>query len=253
MDRGPYADPEALEDEAFYIPSLNGPPEDRQVFGRLMKELDFHTCWLNTGMQFSREICIGNDDIVARSPTYSAIVQRVASYFGVRVVRSLVNLYRDGEDWCNLHSDQYHQGGYPIDLTVGSSFGDTRRLVWVEKDNDRHRIELPQRNGDVFAFSDYINRAWRHMVPREAPGCGPRISVIVWCSRYKDDSRMASQDGGQLGEFPHMLYYNPKGEGSQARPYRGGRGRRGRPGRGWAGGRGGRGWAGGRDGRSWGR
>lgn len=205
-DNGPFASPAALDNEAFYIPGLICPAGDKSVFDRLMIELDFHKCWLNTGMPFTREICLGDEDILARAPTYKAIVERVSSFFGVKVVRTLVNLYRDGEDWCNLHSDQYDQGGYPIDLTIGSSFGDTRRLIWVEKGNTEHKIELPQRNGDIFAFSDAVNSTWRHMIPREGPGCGPRISVIVWATRYKEN------DGGKsaLGRFPHMLYFDPR-------------------------------------------
>lgn len=211
FDRGRFADPDALEGEAYYLPGLNCRSDDRSVFERLMSELNFQDCWLETGMKFSRQICIGNEETLAKSPTYRAIVERVSEVFGVRVVRTLVNLYRDGTDWCNLHSDQYHQGGYPIDLTVGSTFGDPRRLIWVEKANARHKIELPQLNGDVFAFSDQINSSWRHMIPEEGPGCGPRISVIVWCDRHGDVPLKS------LGSFPHMLHHNPKARGYEAR------------------------------------
>eukprot|EP00933_Yihiella_yeosuensis_P053748 TRINITY_DN5203_c3_g1_i3.p1 TRINITY_DN5203_c3_g1~~TRINITY_DN5203_c3_g1_i3.p1 ORF type:complete len:594 (-),score=83.32 TRINITY_DN5203_c3_g1_i3:288-2069(-) len=211
FDKGPFSNPAELEGEAFYIPSLIGQPEDRSVFDRLMEELDFRTCWLNTGMKFSREICLGDEELLAKSPTYRAIVERVSNFFGVRVVRTLVNLYRDGDDWCNLHSDQYQQGGYPIDLTVGATFGDPRRLIWVKKKNENHQLELPQQNGDIFAFSDRINNRWRHMIPREGPQCGPRISVIVWCSRGGYTPEV--EEPSRLGKFPHMLYYNPKGSG----------------------------------------
>ena len=210
FDRGRFADPEALEGEAYYLPGLNCRPEDRSVFERLMSELHFQDCWLETGMKFSRQICIGNEETLAKSPTYRAIVERVSEVFGVRVVRTLVNLYRDGTDWCNLHSDQYHQGGYPIDLTVGSTFGDPRRLIWVEKANTRHKIELPQLNGDVFAFSDKINSSWRHMIPAEV-SCGPRISVIVWCDRHGDVPLKS------LGSFPHMLHQKPEAKSYGAR------------------------------------
>ena len=216
FDKGPYASPEALENEAFYLPAVHCEADDRSVFNRLMSELDFKDCWLDTGMKFSRQICIGDEELLARAPTYRAIVERVTQIFGVRAVRTLVNLYRDGTDWCNLHSDQYHQGGYPIDLTVGSTFGAPRRLIWVEKKNPRHKIEMPQLNGDVFAFSDMINTTWRHMIPQEGPECGPRISVIVWCNREKDSGHWM----GSLGAFPHMLHQNPKRNGMdyEARP-----------------------------------
>ena len=216
FDIGPFANPRALENEAFYLPALHCETGDRSVFDRLMSELDFKDCWLDTGMKFSRQICIGDEELLARAPTYRAIVERVTKVFGVKAVRTLVNLYRDGTDWCNLHSDQYHQGGYPIDLTVGSTFGDPRRLIWVEKKNPRHKIEMPQLNGDVFAFSDAINTTWRHMIPQEGQECGPRISVIVWCNREKSSGHWM----GSLGAFPHMLHQNPKQNGMdyEARP-----------------------------------
>ncbi|CAE8700022.1 unnamed protein product, partial [Polarella glacialis] len=192
---------------------------------RLMTELDFQSCWLNTGMKFSREICLGEDEVMAKSPTYRAIVERVSEFFGVTVVRTLVNLYRDGDDWCNLHSDQYHQGGYPIDLTIGASFGDPRRLIYAKKKNEKHRIEIPQRNGDVFAFSDRINTTWRHMIPQEGPECGPRLSVIVWCSRKRQEETKPAADSQEpkLGRFPHMLYFNPKGSGRDFVAHAGGK------------------------------
>ena len=216
LDNGPFANPAALENEAFYLPSVHCETGDRSVFDRLMSELDFKDCWLDTGMKFSRQICIGDEELLAKAPTYRAIVERVTEIFGVKAVRTLVNLYRDGTDWCNLHSDQYHQGGYPIDLTVGSTFGDPRRLIWVEKKNPRHKIEMPQLNGDIFAFSDAINTTWRHMIPQEGPDCGPRISVIVWCNREKDSGHWM----GSLADFPHMLHQNPKSNGKdfEARP-----------------------------------
>jgi hypothetical protein len=213
-DIGAFADPAALEGEAFFHPSLLGSPSDRSVFEMLMQECDFQECWLNTGMKFSRNICLGTDDVLENSCVWRAIVQRLSDFFGVKVVRTLANLYRDGNDWCNLHSDQYNQvdRGYKIDLTIGCSFGDERKLIWVEKANERHRIELPQRNGDCFAFSDHINNTWRHMVPRAGSGTGPRISIIVWCCRQKEE---AVQSGKQpLGRFPHMYYHNPKGKGN---------------------------------------
>jgi len=174
-------------------------------------------------MQFSRDICLGSDEILARSPTYRAIVDRVVAFFGVRPVRTLVNLYRDGEHWCNLHSDQYHQGGYAIDLTIGCSFGAEREVVFVEKANKSHEFTVPQRNGDIFAFSDNINNTWQHMIPRGPPGTGPRISVIVWCQRRDAEGTEAGSENLELGDFPHMFDYNPKGKGRdfQAQPGRG--------------------------------
>ena len=37
---------------------------------------------------------------------------------------------------------------------------------------------FPQSNGDVFAFTEPVNSAFQHAVPRSV--AGPRISVILW-------------------------------------------------------------------------
>jgi len=221
------ADMRKLAGHAFYYPSLLGHTEDRTVFQRLMEELCFRPCWLDTGMKFNRTICLGSDELLASAPTYRAVIERLSEHFDVRVIRSLANLYRDGKDWCNLHSDQYHQGNYPIDITVGVTFGDTRKLVFVEKAESGNQIEIPQRNGDVFAFSNEVNQTWRHMVPRAPKWIGPRISIIVWCTRQQHQrlaiekgaakaGGVATKTGGveedrvpTLGSFPHMLHCNP--------------------------------------------
>jgi len=42
---------------------------------------------------------------------------------------------------------------------------------------------FPQSNGDVFAFTEPVNSAFQHCVPRcpgGASAAGPRISVILW-------------------------------------------------------------------------
>lgn len=50
-------------------------------------------------------------------------------------------------------------------------------------------------------------------MPREAPECGPRISVVVWCNGFRDGGCQARAGVHSLGDFPHMFYSNPKGEG----------------------------------------
>ena len=39
---------------------------------------------------------------------------------------------------------------------------------------------FPQSNGDVFAFTEPVNSAFQHGVPRGERRGGPRISVILW-------------------------------------------------------------------------
>merc|ERR1712217_188751 len=65
------------------------------------------------------------------------------------------------------------------DMTIGASFGDPRELVFEHKRTDQ-RFEFPQRNGDVFAFTDVANRKFRHSIPKTRDRVGARLSIIVW-------------------------------------------------------------------------
>ena len=95
-------------------------------------------------------------------------------------VRSVINLYKDERDKVGFHKDYYTNG---INFTVGVSMGATRRLEFVaEEDFMKNRdvntsnmqglFSFPQGNGDIFAFSDFVNNNYRHGVPMEREKVG---------------------------------------------------------------------------------
>lgn len=132
------------------------------------------------------------------SPTIRAIVDKLAEYFNVNVERAIVNLYKDERDYVSFHHDQDYAGNDY--MTIGASFGFERNLDFVHVGEaqfirkhqmkertghhykgDKPRFSIPQFNGDVFAFTSTMNRAFMHSIPRvKGRKCGPRYSVIVW-------------------------------------------------------------------------
>lgn len=78
-----------------------------------------------------------------------------------------MNHYRSAEDFTSFHSDQYFGG---VDMTIGASFGEERSLVFEHRET-KEQFSFPQQNGDVFAFTEKVNRDFVHGVPRQCAGC----------------------------------------------------------------------------------
>merc|ERR1712091_679050 len=66
-------------------------------------------------------------------------------------------------------------------VTVGASFGAGRELRFKHLETGLE-FGFPQGNGDVFAFTEPVNSAFQHCIPKKLPAAlaGPRISVILW-------------------------------------------------------------------------
>merc|ERR1712083_398332 len=140
------------------------------------------------------------DVALSKSKTFRMIIAKMAEHFGVEVKSAGLNLYKDGRDYVPFHHDTlgrvHDDDGY---MTIGASFGCERSLDFLHigeveyhrkqsMDNRtghhlkpmKQRFSLPQRNGDVFAFSAKMNRLFRHSVPRVYDKkCGPRFSVML--------------------------------------------------------------------------
>eukprot|EP00929_Paragymnodinium_shiwhaense_P034130 TRINITY_DN18612_c0_g1_i3.p1 TRINITY_DN18612_c0_g1~~TRINITY_DN18612_c0_g1_i3.p1 ORF type:complete len:271 (+),score=37.19 TRINITY_DN18612_c0_g1_i3:167-979(+) len=143
------------------------------------------------GTPLWRPTAHGTDDTLSKSPTYERIVRWLAGFFGVEPRRSIVNYYRNGDDFTSPHSDQYHGG---VNMTIGASFGEERALLFEHRDT-KEQFNFPQYNGDIFAFTDEVNNKFTHAVPKvkrrsmsTGRRCGSgRISVIVWARRDQTD------------------------------------------------------------------
>ena len=116
----------------------------------------------------------------------------------MKVGYSIVNLYEDGSDSTEWHRDNYSAGGMrmealggasgespdkdvPHNATIGASFGGERELRFKHLESGAE-FGFPQKNGDIFAFTDVVNTRFQHAIlPASLPrGSSSRISIIWW-------------------------------------------------------------------------
>mmetsp|Transcript_45206 Transcript_45206/g.78376 ORF Transcript_45206/g.78376 Transcript_45206/m.78376 type:complete len:351 (+) Transcript_45206:29-1081(+) len=161
-----------LGGEAFYLPEWFCQDQDRTMYQCLRRELHMHI-----GPFRGKSLGLaGTQAILEECPMYMDIVVRLVKHFDVEACYSVVNFYQDGSHGIGAHTDSLFMG---TNMTIGASFGDPRELVFDHK-YTQQRFEFPQRNGDVFAFTDVANRAFRHSVPKTKERVGGRLSIIVW-------------------------------------------------------------------------
>ena len=62
---------------------------------------------------------------------------------------------------------------------------------------------IPQRNGDVFAFTDIVNSKFQHGIPKATQNVGERFSIIAWGKRNNLNERNSHVTTGneQSNEF----------------------------------------------------
>mmetsp|Transcript_114266 Transcript_114266/g.318106 ORF Transcript_114266/g.318106 Transcript_114266/m.318106 type:complete len:330 (-) Transcript_114266:21-1010(-) len=203
-----------LGGNAFYYQALICRADDYSMHEALVKELEYAPCWMSGGTPLYRPTALGTEEALKKSRTYEHIVRWLAGHFGVEPVRSLVNYYRDGEDYTSFHSDQYYS---EVNMTIGASFGEDRTLLFEHRESGE-QFSFPQHNGDVFAFTDEVNNQFMHAVPREkrrarsascrhTPG---RISVILWARRGQPTWKNAAQSMPiHLLALPQIVLHNP--------------------------------------------
>ncbi|CAE7605289.1 PRDX5 [Symbiodinium natans] len=194
-------------EDAFYFPGfLCTHQDDGSLFQQLQKELTFRAAWLDSGLPFSRHLCLVSDEVLSKAPTLHALLEHLAEVFGVRPVCCIVSLYRHGGDFCNLHFDEYSFADGKVDFSIGVTFGEERKLVFEHRDGHKVQFAVPQRNGDVHAFGEATNRCWRHGVPPCVDCDGPSISINVWGSRGHTEVDLPVS---LPGRFPTIKFQDP--------------------------------------------
>merc|ERR1712183_1127857 len=175
------------EGNAVYWPECLCDVKDVSVFKALHQEL---APWERSPYRRSRHPACVDEQKLLSSATYRRVVAELREVFDLKVGYSIVNLYSNGNDWTEYHRDNFRSegnrmsasgNGEPHNITVGASFGDDRELRFKHLETGLE-FGFPQSNGDVFAFTEPVNSAFQHCVPKKAPpaSVGPRISVILW-------------------------------------------------------------------------
>lgn len=192
----------SLED-AYYLPGFLCKKQDTSLFHQLQKELSFQEAWLDSGLPFSRHLCLVSDELLEqKAPTLHAILEHLAEVFNLQPVRCLLSLYRHGGDFCNLHMDEYNGNE---NFSIGISFGEERQLLFEEK-GTKAQFAIPQRNGDVHAYGKVCNTAWNHGVPPSLDVEEASIFVVLLGQRGAGPIELPIS---LSGTFPQILFHDP--------------------------------------------
>lgn len=159
-----------------YLPSFICEKTNMEIFNLLKSELD-----LSKVVNWSKHYKLEDPTM---SKTFADVVKKMADHFGIDVLQTRLNFYRNGNDFKPLHHDKhaYADGNEIIreDFTMGASFGSSRNLDMVHESSNL-KFTFPQNNGDVFAFDSEINKLFLHGIPKSHNSrCGDRISIIAW-------------------------------------------------------------------------
>lgn len=164
-------------------------PDDLSIYQRLLKEIE--ECGVDS--QKLWQLWHGDSHLIAddsrawkeKCPTFSWIVEKMASYFGMEVKATRMNWYRDSKEWKPFHFDaaaMKEKYAATQNFTLAVSFGAEREAAF-EHDKTKTIISMPQPNGAVYTFGRDVNIIWRHgilQVPPERYSDAGRISIIAW-------------------------------------------------------------------------
>eukprot|EP00922_Rhytidocystis_sp_ex-Travisia-forbesii_P043376 GHVS01064706.1.p1 GENE.GHVS01064706.1~~GHVS01064706.1.p1 ORF type:complete len:252 (+),score=89.09 GHVS01064706.1:516-1271(+) len=150
-----------------------------------------------------------------KSACFRSLLSYLRTYFDLDIYAHRLNFYASIDDWKPFHHDSHAysaQTKQKEDFTVGVSFGAERALSFLHVQSEV-QFDIPQCNGDLFAFNGNVNKVFKHGVPkgkqsrqekiaaemsrRSGGGSGGgsggvgRISVIAWGRRQKLTSRNA--------------------------------------------------------------
>ena len=120
-------------------------------------------------------------------PTFLKVVERMESYFGMKVGATRFNWYQTQDSWKPQHHDRAaFTKNCPQNLTIAASFGCERECCF-EQVGSGSRIHMPLANGSMYAFGRDVNIEWKHGIVglseeeqqqrKSEPG---RISIIAW-------------------------------------------------------------------------
>ncbi|MGD2181846.1 alpha-ketoglutarate-dependent dioxygenase AlkB family protein [Lusitaniella coriacea] len=109
-------------------------------------------------------------------PELSLIKNRIEQVVKVKFNSVLLNLYRNGKDGMDWHSDDEPElGKNPI---IGSvSLGGTRRFLLKHKKMKVQKVETELSHGSLLLMCGETQHHWQHRVPKTAKTVEPRINL----------------------------------------------------------------------------
>ena len=119
---------------------------------------------------------------------FCKITDYLSYYFDCDIYATRLNYYRDGKDWKPFHHDSHaydKKSQSKEDFTIGASFG-CQRVLQFQHCKTNQIIDIPQKNGDIFAFNSIVNKKFMHGIPKiqnNAKMSKERFSIIAWGKR----------------------------------------------------------------------
>jgi len=172
------------ERDLFLCPGLF---QDQTIYKKLLDEIK------NTGKNDIFKLWHGDTHYIVDDhinwkklcPTFSDVINKIKTYFGVEVKATRFNYYENSS-----HFKPYHFDAAAFDeekakfqnITIGVSFGATRDIAF-EHAVSKNTISFPLIDGMIYGFCKKINIDWRHGIPQIHPdnfSNDGRISIIIW-------------------------------------------------------------------------
>ena len=183
-----------LDVEAVVTQNLFSDFKSNELYDLLIKEVD--DCQQDTTIW---KLWHGDTHFIANDrasnwkeqcPTFKMVVQRLATYFDMKVAATRFNWYKNNNEWKPYHHDAAaikKNKSKVQNITIGVSFGSTREIAFQHA---KHRtvVTLPLDDGVVYTFGKKVNIEWRHGIPqrsienKDSESGNGRVSIILWGS-----------------------------------------------------------------------
>ncbi|CAE7292036.1 unnamed protein product, partial [Symbiodinium necroappetens] len=161
-----------------HVPALGSSSDDANLVNALLEDIEKAGSHLK--LHRSRRHMQMWGEHLAFSKTFTAVVARLVSLFGLSMVDCWVNVYRNGEEQKAPHQDNYKDRSPRPSATIGLSLGAARPISFKDRFTGE-TFRIKQKNGDVFAFDTFFNDLFTHSIPpSNEKDDGVRLSIIIW-------------------------------------------------------------------------
>lgn len=116
-------------------------------------------------------------------PTFNMVLERIKTYFNIKIKATRFNYYKDTSQWKPYHHDAAalkEDKAKEQNITIAVSFGATRDVAF---EHAKRRTKTSIQIGDcqAYVFNKDVNIEWRHGILQEKNTRDEgRISIIVW-------------------------------------------------------------------------
>lgn len=115
--------------------------------------------------------CPGGDRMV--DLIIEQFVNKIQINYNTKIMGVFLNLYKNGDDYCSYHRDQYNTDVFTI------SIGESRDLL-LKPDDKTKTSTIKLDSGDLYFMSQLFQTKNKHSIPKRKKITGKRISVVFF-------------------------------------------------------------------------